>query len=47
MTPLAIHGFLELFFAGLLAALLGAVGAFSLFLLMQLIRNPGRAPRRR
>jgi hypothetical protein len=47
MALLAIHGFLEIFFAGLLGALLLAVGAFALFLALQLIRNPGRAPRHR
>jgi hypothetical protein len=43
---LAIHGFLEYFFLGLLIALLGAVGIFALFLLIQLVRNPGRPLRR-
>lgn len=38
----AIQGFLEWFFAGLLAALVGLVGLFALFLLAQLFRNPSR-----
>jgi hypothetical protein len=44
---LAIHGFLEFFFAGLLVTLLGAVGLFAIFLAVQLIRNPGRGSRAR
>ena len=39
---LAIHGFLELFFAGMLTFLVLAVGAFALFVGVQLFRNPGR-----
>ncbi len=40
---LAIHwGFLELFFAGVLASLVGAVGLFALFMFVQLFRNPSR-----
>ena len=39
---LAIHGFLEWFFAGMLTFLVLAVGAFALFVGMQLFRNPGR-----
>jgi hypothetical protein len=46
MTLLAIHGFLEYFFLGLLVFLLGAVGLFAVFLLIQLVRNPGRPVRR-
>jgi hypothetical protein len=42
----AISGFLEWFFAGLLTALVGAVGLFALFVFVQLFRNPGRRPRR-
>jgi hypothetical protein len=44
---LAIHGFLEWFFAGLLATLVGAVGLFALFMFAQLFRNPGRNRTRR
>jgi hypothetical protein len=43
---LAIQGFLEYFFLGLLILLLGAVGLFAVFLALQLIRNPGRPHRR-
>ncbi len=39
---LAIQGFLEWFFAGVLVALVGLVGLFALFLLVQLFRNPPR-----
>jgi hypothetical protein len=39
---LAIQGFLEWFFAGLLAVLVGAVGLFALYLFAQLFRNPTR-----
>jgi hypothetical protein len=46
MSVLAIQGFLEWFFVGLLVSLLGAVGLFALFVLVQLVRNPGRQPRR-
>lgn len=46
MSLLAIHGFLEFFFAGLLVFLVGAVGLFALFLVVQLVRNPGRPVRR-
>lgn len=42
---LAIQGFLEWFFAGMLAVLVVAVGAFALFVGIQLFRNPGRQPR--
>jgi hypothetical protein len=44
---MAISGFLEWFFAGLLTLLVGAVGLFALFLFVQLFRNPGRQPRPR
>jgi len=44
---LAISGFLEWFFAGLLALLVGVVGLFALFMFVQFFRNPGRAPRSR
>jgi hypothetical protein len=47
VTVLAIQGFLEWFFVGLLVALVGVVGLFFLYLAAQLVRNPGRAPRRR
>ncbi len=40
---LAIHwGVLEIFFTGLLASLVGAVGVFAVFVLVQLFRNPAR-----
>jgi hypothetical protein len=39
---LAIQGFLEWFFAGLLAVLVAAVGLFALYLFAQLFRNPAR-----
>lgn len=42
---LAIQGFLEWFFAGLLTFLVMAVGAFALFVGLQLFRNPGRGTR--
>jgi hypothetical protein len=38
-------GFLEWFFLLLLIGLTGAVGAFALFLLVNVFRNPGRKPR--
>lgn len=44
---LAISGFLEWFFAGLLTALVGIVGLFALYVFVQLFRNPGRTPRSR
>jgi len=44
---LAINGFLEWFFLGLLTFLVGAVSVFGLFMAIQLFRNPGRTPRRR
>jgi hypothetical protein len=43
---LAISGFLEWFFLGLLSFLVVAVGAFSLYAAAQLFRNPGRPTRR-
>jgi hypothetical protein len=39
-------GFLEWFFAGLLAVLVAVVGVVFLYLIVQLFRNPGRRPRR-
>ena len=47
MVVLAIQGFLEWFFVGMLVSLLGVVGLFSLYAASQLVRNPGRSPRRR
>ena len=44
---LAINGFLEWFFIGLLSFLVVAVTLFGLFAAIQFFRNPGRAPRRR
>ena len=41
------HGILEWFFLLVLLGLLGAVTVFAAFLVVQQIRNPGRAPRRR
>jgi hypothetical protein len=46
MASLALS-FLQLVFVGLLVALVGIVGLFFLYLATQLIRNPGRPPRRR
>jgi hypothetical protein len=45
---LAVSGFLEWFFLGLLTLLVGAVGLFGLLIALQLFRNPGRPtkPRR-
>ena len=43
---LAIQGFLEWFFAGLLLFLVGAVSLFGLYLTLQFFRNPGRPARR-
>lgn len=40
-------GLLEKAFLGLLAILVVAVGIFSLYVLVQQFRNPGRAPRTR
>jgi hypothetical protein len=42
---LAIQGFLEWFFVGMLTFLVVAVGAFALFAGLQLFRNPARGPR--
>jgi hypothetical protein len=42
---LAIQGFLEWFFVGMLAFLVVAVGAFALFVGVQLFRNPARGTR--
>lgn len=44
---LAIQGFLEWFFFGLLTILVVAVGLFALFVGGQLFRNPARHPRTR
>jgi hypothetical protein len=42
---LAINGFLEWFFLGLLMLLVVVVSFFGLFMAIQFFRNPGRAPR--
>ncbi len=44
---LAINGFLEWFFIGLLSLLVAAVSLFGLFAAIQLFRNPLRARRPR
>ena len=44
---LASWGFLEWFFAAMLAGLVGAVGLFALFVAVQLFRNPARNTRTR
>jgi hypothetical protein len=44
---LAINGFLEWFFLGLLMLLVVIVSVFGLFVAIQFFRNPGRAPRPR
>lgn len=44
---LAINGFLEWFFIGLLSLLVVAVTLSGLFMAIQLFRNPGRSPRPR
>jgi hypothetical protein len=44
---LAINGFLEWFFLGLLMLLVVIVTVFGLFVAIQFFRNPGRAPRPR
>jgi hypothetical protein len=44
---LAISGFLEWFFLGLLTMLVAAVSLFGLFAALQLFRNPGRPTRPR
>jgi hypothetical protein len=46
-TVLAINGFLEWFFLGLLTFLVVAVSLFGLFLAIQFFRNPRRARSRR
>ncbi|GIU99507.1 MAG: hypothetical protein KatS3mg014_1123 [Actinomycetota bacterium] len=43
---LAAWGFLEWFFAGVLAVLIGVVGAFSLYVLATLFINPARRAHR-
>jgi hypothetical protein len=47
MAFIAIQGFLEWFFVGLLVSLLGVVGLFTLYAASQVVRNPGRSVRRR
>lgn len=42
---LAIQGFLEWFFVGMLTFLVMAVGAFALFVGVQLFRNPAGGTR--
>jgi hypothetical protein len=42
---LAISGFLEWFFLGLLTFLVAAVSLFGLYMAIQLFRNPSRSPR--
>lgn len=42
---IAIQGFLEWFFVGMLTFLVVAVGAFALFVGVQLFRNPARGAR--
>jgi hypothetical protein len=42
---LAIDGFLEWFFLGLLSFLVAAVTLFGLYMAIQFFRNPGRSPR--
>ena len=44
---LAINGFLEWFFLGLLMLLVVIVSVFGLFVAIQFFRNPGRAARPR
>lgn len=44
---LAINGFLEWFFLGLLSFLVVAVSVAGLFMALQLFRTPGRSPRSR
>jgi hypothetical protein len=44
---LAINGFLEWFFIGLLSLLVAAVSLFGLFMAIQFFRNPVRARRPR
>jgi hypothetical protein len=47
LAMLAINGFLEWFFLGLLMLLVVIVSVFGLFVAIQFFRNPGRAPRPR
>lgn len=42
MSIIAIQGFLEWFFAGLLASLVGIVTLFAGYVALQMFRNPGR-----
>jgi hypothetical protein len=42
---LAVNGFLEWFFLGLLTLLVVAVSLFGLFVAIQFFRNPGRPGR--
>lgn len=44
---LAISGFLEWFFLGLLMLLVVVVSFFGFYVAIQFFRNPGRAPRAR
>ena len=44
-TVLAINGFLEWFFLGLLSLLVVVVTVFALFMGVQLFRSPRRSPR--
>lgn len=44
MAIIAIQGFLEWFFAGLLASLVGMVTLFAGYVALQMFRNPGRGP---
>ena len=44
---LAINGFLEWFFLGLLSFLVVAVTVAGLFMALQFFRTPGRSPRPR
>jgi hypothetical protein len=44
MAFIAIQGFLEWFFAGLLASLVGVVALFAGYVALQMFRNPGRGP---
>jgi hypothetical protein len=47
MAIIAIQGFLEWFFAGLLGFLVLVVSAFAGYVALQLVRNPGRGSRTR
>lgn len=42
---LALNGFLEWFFLGLLSFLVAAVTLFGVYMAIQLFRSPGRSPR--